>query len=167
MESRKGRQVSPTSTIAESLISHETPIIKLTFLLERSIQFSGTYEPEGNSYLTVYGWMLDPRIEYYIVENHGTYDPNVAIENLGTTTCDGSEYDIGIVVRISPGLDPRLYQYWSIRREKRSEGVVTTGCHFDAWRDAGLEFGRHHFQIVATEGYFSSGFAEITVADVS
>lgn len=133
----------------------------------RSIQFSGTYEPEGNSYLAVYGWMLDPRIEYYIVENHGTYDPNVAIQNLGTATCDGSEYDIGIVVRISPGLDPRLYQYWSIRREKRSEGVVTTGCHFDAWRDAGLEFGRHHFQIVATEGYFSSGFAEIIVADVS
>lgn len=111
--------------------------------------------------------MLDPRIEYYIVENYGTYSPTAAIRHLGTTTCDGSDYDIGTVVRYHPGVEPPLYQYWSVRRQKRSEGVVSTGCHFDAWRDAGLEFGRHHFQIFATEGYFSSGFAEITVADVS
>lgn len=111
--------------------------------------------------------MLDPRIEYYIVESYGTYDPKVAIQNLGMVTCDGSEYDIGIVVRIDQGIGPPLLQYWSIRKEKRSEGIVDTGCHFDAWRDAGLELGTHHFQIVATEGYISSGFAEVTVADVS
>lgn len=131
------------------------------------IQFSGTYEPEGNSYLTVYGWMLDPRIEYYIIQSYGSYNPSSAMTHLGTATCDGSDYDIGVVVRYDPGLNPPLYQYWSIRRQKRSEGVVDTGCHFDAWRDAGLELGNQNFQIVATEGYYSSGFSEITVADVS
>lgn len=133
----------------------------------RSIQFSGTYEPEGNSYLTVYGWMQDPRVEYYIIQNYGTYNPGSAMRLLGTVTCDDAEYDIGVVVRYDPGLNPPLYQYWSIRQQKRSEGVVDTGCHFDAWRDAGLELGSQGFQIVATEGYYSSGFSEITVADVS
>lgn len=111
--------------------------------------------------------MLDPRIEYYIIEDYGTYDPTIPIEHLGTATCDGSDYDIGVIVRIGMGLGDTLLRYWSIRRDRRSEGVVNTGCHFEAWREAGLELGTHHFQIVATEGYISSGFAEITVADVS
>lgn len=111
--------------------------------------------------------MLNPRIEYYIVESYGTYDPNLAIRSLGTAMCDGSEYDIGILVRVGPGIGDTLQRYWSIRRDRRGEGVVNTACHFDAWREAGLELGTHDFQIVATEGYISSGFSEITVADVS
>lgn len=93
----------------------------------RSIEFSGIYEPEGNSYLTVYGWMLNPRAEYYIIQNYGTYSPAAAMRHLGTATCDGSDHDIGVVVRYGPGLDPPLHQYWSIRKQKRSEGVVDTG----------------------------------------
>lgn len=112
--------------------------------------------------------MLDPKIEYYIVESYGTYDPNLGMRSLGTVICGDSEYDIGVVVRVGPGLgDPIINQYWSIRRQKRSHGIVNTDCHFDAWRDAELELGSHDFQIVATEGYYSNGFAEITVADVS
>lgn len=45
--------------------------------------------------------------------------------------------------------------------------MVNTGCHFDAWRDAGLEMGSHYSQIVAVERYHSSDFAEVTMADVS
>lgn len=40
---------------------------------DRAISFGGTYAPDGNSYLSVYGWTTDPLIEYYIVENYGTY----------------------------------------------------------------------------------------------
>ncbi|SPO06297.1 related to Endo-1,4-beta-xylanase [Cephalotrichum gorgonifer] len=139
-----------------------------TGLTERSIQFSGTYEPNGTSYLSVYGWMANPQIEYYIVESHGPYNPTTGFQqHLGTVTCDGSEYDLGRVSRITMTMGPPLLQYWSVRKQKQGEGIVNTGCHFDAWRDAGLELGSHGFQIVATEGYVSSGFAEITVADAS
>jgi endo-1,4-beta-xylanase len=41
----------------------------------RNINFGGTYSPNGNSYLSVYGWTKSPLVEYYIVESYGTYNP--------------------------------------------------------------------------------------------
>ena len=31
--------------------------------------------PNRSQYLTVYGWTVEPLIEYYIVEAHGDYNP--------------------------------------------------------------------------------------------
>nr|ABA08462.1 xylanase precursor [Plectosphaerella cucumerina] len=134
----------------------------------RAITISGTYSPNGNSYLAVYGWMRSPLVEYYIVENFGTYDPSSQAERLGTVNCDGSVYDVARATRTNaPSIDgtQTFTQYWSVRRNKRTGGTVRTGCHFDAWRAAGLPIGQHDYQIVATEGYFSSGSARITVSD--
>ncbi|KAL2752931.1 glycoside hydrolase family 11 protein [Sodiomyces alcalophilus JCM 7366] len=135
----------------------------------RAIDISGHYEYQGNSYLAVYGWTRNPLVEYYIVENFGDYDPSSNANGLGTVNCDGSTYDVAESWRHNaPSIDgtQTFQQYWSVRRNKRTGGVVQTGCHFDAWRNAGLPIGNHDYQIVATEGYFSSGYARITVADV-
>lgn len=40
-------------------------------------------------------------------------------------------------------------------------------AHFDAWSAFGLKLGTHDYQIVATEGYFSAGSADITVSEGS
>ncbi|KAF2834335.1 glycoside hydrolase family 11 protein [Patellaria atrata CBS 101060] len=135
----------------------------------RAIQFSGTYQPNGNSYLAVYGWTRNPLVEYYIVENFGTYDPSSNAQRLGTVTCDGSTYQLAQSTRTNqPSIDGTrtFQQYWSVRLNKRTSGTVQTGCHFDAWRKAGLNVnGQHYYQILATEGYHSTGYARMTVSD--
>jgi len=136
----------------------------------RSISYTGTYRPNGNSYLSIYGWTKNPLVEYYVVENYGTYDPSSAAQQIGTITSDGSTYRILQTTRTNqPSIlgTSTFKQFWSVRTNKRSSGTVTMANHFKAWQAAGLQLGAHDYQIVATEGYFSSGSADITVSEGS
>ncbi|KAJ4258249.1 hypothetical protein NW762_008398 [Fusarium torreyae] len=133
----------------------------------RTIKFSGSYKPNGNSYLAVYGWTRNPLIEYYIVESFGTYNPSTGATKKGEVNVDGSIYDIYTTTRTNaPSIEgtKTFQQYWSVRRNKRASGSVNTATHFNAWKKVGLNLGSFDYQILAVEGYYSSGSATMTVS---
>ncbi len=128
-----------------------------------SINYGANYQPNGNSYLTVYGWAVDPLVEYYIVDSWGSWRPPGGTSK-GTINVDGGTYDIYETTRVNqPSIKgtATFKQYWSVRTSKRTSGTISVSEHFNAWESRGMSMGKMYEVALTVEGYQSSGTANV------
>ncbi|ULC59304.1 glycoside hydrolase family 11 protein [Flaviramulus sp. BrNp1-15] len=125
----------------------------------------------GNSYLSVYGWTIEPLAEYYIIEDWRNWIPSMAKGSKlkGTIEVNGSVYDIYETIRVNqPSIvgDTTFPQYFSIRRDVRNSGTINISEHFKKWESLGMEMGKMHEVSFVVEGYKSHGSFDFTELDV-
>ena len=123
-----------------------------------------TASAQGNSRLCVYGWMKDPLVEYYIIEDWVNCCPS-ANGGSKTVTIDGAQYEIFQLDHTGPTIlgDTRTFkQYFSVRKQKRTSGTITVSDHFKAWADAGWNIGNLTEVALNVEGWESSGKANVS-----
>lgn len=165
----KGWNSASNNRYVKALVSTNTRIPLIT--THRVVNYDGTFEPKGTAYLSFYQWNQKTNDDYYVLESYGTFNPADYSPIKGRITCNGANYDVVDVWRIPIGLEPISYHYYSVRNPKlpngHVSGTIDFACHLAGWTSLGLTHYRvsgQDVQLMATEGYFSSGFSNITVS---
>ena len=127
------------------------------------VDYGISFFSRGGSYLGVYGWTIDPLVEFYIVENGLNKDFHWMDHKANININEGSYkiYEYG--KKKSPSIMgiSDFKQYWSIRTNNRSSGTVNVSEHFNAWEKLGMHLGTIHEIASFVEGIQSSGAAEV------
>lgn len=129
------------------------------------------FDPGTNSYLGLYGWSVDPLVEYYVIENWGTdfTPPGPNAKRIGSLESDGGRYAIYRTERIQqPSIrgTATFVQYWSVRTERQTTGRkhrITFANHVAAWHRLGMALGTMDYQVMAIEGFGSTGSADLRI----
>jgi endo-1,4-beta-xylanase len=119
----------------------------------------------GYNCISVYGWTTNPLVEYYIVE----FGSNAAGSYKGSVSSDGhtySTYEHQQVNQPSIQGTATFNQYldnWG-GSGTGSNHTVTTGNHFNHWKNLGMSMGSFNYMIFAAEAWGGrSGYVNATV----
>lgn len=118
----------------------------------------------GYSYVGIYGWSVDPLIEWYIVDNWGSqYRPGGWMKKKGDIVVNGDKYEVYTNTQVNQpaitGGNTTFEQYFSIRTTARSCGTIDITAHFEAWDKLGLKLGKMYEAQILGEGGNTSGGA--------
>lgn len=127
----------------------------------------------GYSYLGIYGWSVNPCVEWYIVEDSFHQMPfNTGDRPVGTVDIDGGTYNL-VYRRTSGTGGDRCNgagswdQFYSIRLEGKRCGTISISDHFDAWAAQGWTLGNLLEAKIVVEAADGQGSVDFPVALVT
>ena len=174
---KAGTQVALTGMLSQ-FFSIDSDGLTHFFQFGRTVAYQSNLNATGNAFTSIYGWTANPFVEYYIVDTWNAVNPtSPSATSLGSITVDGAVYDIAVWTRVgfpgitsgsSPPVPTAIRTLYSVRRVKRTSGMVDISKHVAGWAAAGYNLGSiFDFQIVACEAYYSTGTCSISIADSS
>jgi hypothetical protein len=126
----------------------------------------------GFSFIGIYGWTVNPLVEYYIVEDsfgNGPAQP-FATQQRGSFTVDGAQYNIYSGDRQNqPSIigNANFTQILSVRQNPRQCGHVSISEHFRQWESMGMNLGFAKEAKILVEAGGGNGSITFTHANVT
>jgi endo-1,4-beta-xylanase len=125
----------------------------------------------GFSYIGMYGWMQNPCVEWYIVDDSFNNMPTQ--RSSITATIDGGTYYLiktetnGTGGNDCGGGASSWAQMWSVRETARQCGTITVSDHFAAWAKQGWGLGNLTSVHINVEVGGGSGSVQFPTANVT
>ncbi|WP_290727134.1 glycoside hydrolase family 11 protein [Fibrobacter sp. UBA2449] len=120
----------------------------------------------GYNYIGIYGWTVDPLVEYYIVDDwFNKPGANLLGQRKGEFTVDGDTYEIYQNTRYNaPSIkgDQTFPQYFSVRKSARQCGHIDITAHFKKWESLGMKMGKMYEAKVLVEAGGGTGSFDVT-----
>ena len=120
----------------------------------------------GYNYIGIYGWTVDPLVEYYIVDDwFNKPGANLLGDKVGQFEVDGAVYEVWKHMRNNePSIKGRTTfpQYFSVRSNARNCGHIDISAHFKKWEELGLEMGKMYEAKVLMEAGGGSGSFDVS-----
>ena len=120
----------------------------------------------GYNYIGIYGWTVDPLVEYYIVDDwFNKPGANLLGQRKGEFTVDGDTYEIWQNTRVNkPSIkgDQTFPQYFSVRKSSRSCGHIDITAHFKKWESMGMKMGKMYEAKVLVEAGGGTGSFDVS-----
>jgi len=126
----------------------------------------------GFSFIGIYGWTVNPLVEYYIVEDsfgNGPAQP-FATQQRGNFTVDGAKYNVYSGARQNqPSIagTANFTQIVSVRQNRRQCGHVSISEHFRQWERMGTNLGLMKEAKILVEAGGGNGSVTFTHANVT